>query len=266
MERVSVDVQYFTARFSRSPDWAGPYTGIARQGPQSWSKEHPGASFTAIENDRWAIMLSYYQNGGKRIIADDISSGLAGLPPVFEEIAGGKLDGKVVPYHHPDSRWRHFEALSRFPARLAVVGDAVASFNPVYGQGMSSAALHASFLSEYLRSEPDLDVPARYFLDLEKVIVEAAWQTSTGADAARLGTARTPATVPERRRAWAIRQVTAAARQDVQVATAFRAVGFMTAHPETLTAPSLVRRAAQINRVPEEEFHREYGPLNEEPR
>jgi len=38
------------------------------------------------------------------------------------------------------------------PARLVSVGDAVASFNPIYGQGLSSAALHASCLAEYLES------------------------------------------------------------------------------------------------------------------
>jgi hypothetical protein len=109
------------------------------------------------------------------------------LPPIFREAVSGEQVGEVIPYRHPDSRWRHFEALDRFPARLAVVGDAVASFNPVYGQGMSSAALHASCLSEYLRSGPDLDAAARHFFDLQKVIVESAWQTFTAGDAARLG-------------------------------------------------------------------------------
>jgi 2-polyprenyl-6-methoxyphenol hydroxylase-like FAD-dependent oxidoreductase len=262
MERVSVDVQYFTARFSRSPDWAGPYSCIVRETPQSRSAELRGAAFGAIENNRWAILLSYYQSGGKRIITDDISPGLAGLPPVFKDIAAGEPDGKIVPHHHPDNRWRHFEALPRFPARLAAVGDSVASTNPVHGQGMTAAALHASCLSEYLRSEPDFNAPARYFLDLQEVIVAAAWQISTTADAARLGTTPAPATATERRHAWAMRQVMAAATQDVQVATAFRAVSFMTAHPQTLAAPSLVRQAARVNQVPEEEFRHQYGPLS----
>lgn len=167
--------------------------------------------------------------------------------------------GEVVPYRHPDNRWRHFESPDRFPARLAVVGDAVASFNPVYGQGMSSAALHASCLSEYLRSAPDLDAPARQFFDLQKVIVEAAWQTSTAGDAARLGRTKPPTTDGERRQAWVMQQIRAAAGRDLQVGTAFRAVGFMTAHPATLFAPDLVLRAARVNDVPDEEIRRAYG-------
>ena len=123
---------------------------------------------------------------------------------------------------------------------------------------MSSATLHASCLSEFLRSGPDFDTPARHFLELQKVIVEAAWQTSAASDATRLGIAGQPTTEPELRRAWARQQVMAAAGRAVHVGTAFRAVGFMTAHPASLTDPDLVFRAARINGVPEEQIQREY--------
>jgi 2-polyprenyl-6-methoxyphenol hydroxylase-like FAD-dependent oxidoreductase len=255
-KRVGVDVQYFTTRFKRPSDWAGPYAAMVRQSPGS---QLPEAVFIAIEGDQWALMLTYYQSNGERVDPDDIVSRLAVLPAIFTDVAAGELTGPVVPYRHPDSRWRQFHDLSRLPARLAVVGDSVASFNPVFGQGMSCAALHASCLSEYLRSGPDPDAPARYFFQLQKVITEAAWQTSTATDLARLGATKPPTTEQEHRRAWAMRQVMAAARQDVEIATAVRAVSFMTAHPDSLTVPALVRRAAQINQVPEEEFRREYA-------
>jgi len=71
--------------------------------------------------------------------------------------------------------------------------------------------------------------------------------------------AKPPATEPERRVAWAMRQVRAAAGRDVAVGTAVRAVGFMTAHPNSLAAPELVLRAARLNGVPEEEIGHEYG-------
>jgi 2-polyprenyl-6-methoxyphenol hydroxylase-like FAD-dependent oxidoreductase len=258
LERLRVDVRYLSARFTRADDWTGPQNGICRYSPFFASKGLAGAAVSAIENQRWTVMLAYFGSP-----ADDFLDRCRALPPIFREAVSGELVGEVVPYRHPDSRWRHVEALDRFPARLAVVGDAVASFNPVYGQGMSSAALHASCLSEYLRSGPDLDAPARHFLDLQKVFVEAAWQTSTAGDAARLGVARQPATEPERRRAWALQQVRAAAGRDVLVGTAFRAVGYMTSHPGSLFAPELVLQAARINGVPEEQIRREYGEVDE---
>jgi 2-polyprenyl-6-methoxyphenol hydroxylase-like FAD-dependent oxidoreductase len=240
--RLRVDVRYLSARFTRTGDWDGPLTGISRYSPFFPSNGLAVAAASAIENQLWTVMLAYFGSP-----ADDFRARCRELAPIYREAVGGDLVGEVVPYRHPDSRWRHFEALSRFPARLAVVGDAVASFNPVYGQGMSSAALHASCLSEYLRSDPDPDVPARVFLDLQKVVVDAAWQTSTAGDAARLGLAPEPSTEEERERAWAMRQIRAAAGRDVEVGTAFRAVAFMTAHPATLFAPELVQRAARVN-------------------
>ena len=58
------------------------------------------------------------------------------------------------------------------------------SIVPPWIDSISSAALHASCLSEYLTSGPDLDQPARTFFDLQRVIVDAAWQTSAVPDLA----------------------------------------------------------------------------------
>jgi 2-polyprenyl-6-methoxyphenol hydroxylase-like FAD-dependent oxidoreductase len=247
MERLQVDVRYLTARFKRSHDWTGPWSGIARLSPARVSEGFVGAAVSAIEDQQWTVMLAYFGGGGGHLGADEFVAQCRELPPLFQEAVSGEPVGEPVPYRHPDSRWRHVEALDRFPARLAVVGDAVASFNPVYGQGMTSATLHASCLSEYLRSGPDLDAPARQFLDLQRVVVEAAWQTSTGPDAVILGVAPKPATLPEKLRAWAIGQVMAAIDRDVRVATVFREVSFMTAHPSALGAPDVLARAVLAN-------------------
>src|SRR5439155_959510 len=63
---------------------------------------------------------------------------------------------------------RHYERLARFPDGLVVVGDAACAFNPVYGQGMTAAAMGALLLDECLRVErrrgnQDLDgLPRRF--------------------------------------------------------------------------------------------------------
>jgi 2-polyprenyl-6-methoxyphenol hydroxylase-like FAD-dependent oxidoreductase len=57
---------------------------------------------------------------------------------------------------------------------LVSVGDAVASFNSIYGQGMSSATLHAFCLAEYLRDAHDSNTPAAGLFRLQKVVVDAA--------------------------------------------------------------------------------------------
>jgi 2-polyprenyl-6-methoxyphenol hydroxylase-like FAD-dependent oxidoreductase len=103
------------------------------------------------------------------------------------------------------------------------VGDAVASFNPIYGQGMSSAALHASCLAQYLSRQPDLHAPAAGFFGVQNVVVDAVWAISAGSDAARLD-ALSGADVPEEvsRQRWAMDQILRATLVDEQVCRALR--------------------------------------------
>lgn len=263
MERLPADVRYVTAHFERSSDWNGPLSGITRFSPRSGPAQFAGAAVNAVEGGRWAVMLASYGDDPQVLNTDGFRARCEELQPVYREAARGRMTGPLVPFRHPDSRWRHFEETERFPARLAVIAEAVASFNPVYGQGMSSAMLHASCLSEYLRSGADLDAPARQFFELQQVVTAAAWQTSSTADAERLGLAGPATTAAQRRMAWAVRNVMAAAVHDPEVATAFRDVSFMLTHPATLLEPALVRRAAQANGAGDEEVAREYGPVSE---
>jgi hypothetical protein len=52
----------------------------------------------------------------------------------------------------PASRWRRYDKLDRFPAGIIPFGDAVASFNPTFGQGMTMTSLQAGHLRRALRS------------------------------------------------------------------------------------------------------------------
>lgn len=134
------------------------------------------------------------------------------------------------------------------PARLVSVGDSVASFNPIYGQGMSSAALHASCLSQYLGTGPDIRVPAAGFFGLQQVVTDAAWAISAGGDAARLD-ALSGAEVPEEvsRQRQAMDQLLRAACVDADVTRAVEDVTFMLAHPAALADPGLLDKAIAAN-------------------
>lgn len=66
-----------------------------------------------------------------------------------------------------------------------MVGDAVAGFNPVYGQGMTGALLHPSCPAGCLRKGADPRAPAQAYFAHVKVVVDAAWEVSTLADLAQ---------------------------------------------------------------------------------
>jgi 2-polyprenyl-6-methoxyphenol hydroxylase-like FAD-dependent oxidoreductase len=251
LQRLRSDINYATALFRRSSDPAEyPITCSVAQfaGPAALDGQAGGA-VTAVEGDQWLVMLMAYEPDRPPASIDAFRSTCAKLPPVFGHAVSGPVTREVQTYRQVDSRRRDFTGLARFPARLISVGDAVASFNPIYGQGISSAALHASCLSDYLVAGPQLSWAATEFFELQEVVTDAAWTLSSGADTARLeATQGTPVPDDVARQRWTMEQVIQATLVDQAVTQAFIAVSYMLAHPSTLADPALIERAITANR------------------
>ncbi|OBI78570.1 NAD(P)/FAD-dependent oxidoreductase, partial [Mycobacterium sp. E740] len=65
--------------------------------------------------------------------------------------------GEMAFHKYPTSRWRRYDDLERFPAGIFPFGDAVVSFNPTFGQGMTMTAIQAGNLRTVLESgRPDV--------------------------------------------------------------------------------------------------------------
>ena len=65
---------------------------------------------------------------------------------------------------------------------LPVVGDAVASFNPIYGQGMSSAVQQAEALATLLGEGRDRRDLTRRHARAARAVADVPWRVATGAD------------------------------------------------------------------------------------
>ena len=61
--------------------------------------------------------------------------------------------GEVALHRFPASRWRRYDKLDRFPAGIVPFGDAVASFDPTFGQGMTMTSLQAGHLRRALETD-----------------------------------------------------------------------------------------------------------------
>jgi 2-polyprenyl-6-methoxyphenol hydroxylase-like FAD-dependent oxidoreductase len=143
-----------------------------------------GGAMTNVEDGSWIVTL--FAMAGERAPTDDRSFERfpARLPigDIHDAIGAGRALDQPAPYRFPANRWHHYERLHEFPAGLLAAGDSVCSFNPIYGQGMSVAALEARALQTQLH---DGTCPSArtWFRQIARVI-DTAWKLAVGADLA----------------------------------------------------------------------------------
>jgi len=178
--RVKVDVGYATRVFERRPgDFFNTTGGIISGTPP---KDTRYAAVLAAEGNRWTITLT-------GSIGDHPPTDEAGwmrfaaslpVPAVHDLAKSARPLSDIVAYRFPANERKLYERMKRFPDRFLVVGDAVCSFNPIYGQGMSVASMESRALDASLGD--GLDGLARRFYARARKIVDIPWAIATGED------------------------------------------------------------------------------------
>ncbi|WP_372412738.1 NAD(P)/FAD-dependent oxidoreductase [Streptomyces luteireticuli] len=236
LERMDLQLGYATALFKSGEELPEVDVVQAISTPQGPHRD----SFAAVrvEGGRWMVVVSAYAQDRPTRDREEFLQRCrtAPIPPIAEIASQCPMEGEVSTYTMADSRRRRFTALDRFPAGLVAVGDAVASFNPIYGQGVTSAMLHASCLSAYLRSEVPLDEPAWGYFRRVQVIVDAAWELSTLMDLA-LPHVDGPYPRGYRFASWYSEKLNRATVSDPNLHRLFLQVAHMRKHPRVLSHP-----------------------------
>jgi 2-polyprenyl-6-methoxyphenol hydroxylase-like FAD-dependent oxidoreductase len=248
-DRIKIGLTYTSRHYKVDPKWF--------EGAQSIvfiaSPAHPrGAFFGHLGDGICVLSLTGILGDVPPTDPDGFLEFARTLPGsvIYDAIRESEPLEDAVSFRFPASVRRRYEQLDRLPDGLLVLGDAAASFNPLYGQGMSVAAIEAYELRKLLRKTAGRIDPKKFAKVVAKV-VQTPWDMNAGGDLAFPG-------VPGERTARVrfanayMARLQYAVSKDPKVTRAFMRVAGMINRPESLFKPTLAARVLRLApRIPE---------------
>ncbi len=237
-EEIRIGVGYATRTYRMAPDGLGGDLAVL----QAATPTHPRAgALQLLEGDRCMVTLAGILGDHPPTDPDgylDFARSLQ-FPDIYQAVRDAQPLDDPVAFRFPASVRHRFERLTRVPAGLLVIGDAMCSFNPIYGQGMTVAALEALVVRRQVERGSALQ-PHRAFRDLARVI-DVPWDMAAGGDLAFPGVEgrRTPKT---RLINAYLGRLHAAAAHDASLGRAFLRVVGLVAPPQSLLRPEIATR------------------------
>ncbi len=178
LDTVRIDVTYSTTFVDRPPDDLRTYL-VPPSSPRT-----RGGMAAPVEGDRWVVNMNGVHGDIPPTDFGEFSEFAGSLPvPELKRLLDDHppVSERIDRYPFPSNRRYRYENLDRFPEGLLVVGDAIASYNPVYAQGMSVAALEALVLHHTV-SAGGFDRLALRFFDRAASVIDTAWLLAVGND------------------------------------------------------------------------------------
>ena len=238
-ERVSAGVGYASGLF-RLPDGALGRDLAVLHAP---SPARPrGAGLALLEGGKWIVTLVGMTGDHPPVDRDGFLSFARSLqyPDVHEAIRHAEPVSEPVPHRFPASIRHRYDRVPRLPEGLVVMGDAVCSFNPIYGQGMTVAALEALALRRHLAEQGGLGRTRGLMRDLARV-VDVPWDMAAGGDLAYPGVVGRRTAQVRVANAY-LPRLHAAASSDSSLTVTFLRVAGMLDPPTALFRPDVVGR------------------------
>lgn len=237
VEQLQIGITYTTCLFQDTAEMLAGTAGILVE--TDAVTKRGGIAFRC--EDGWRVTLIGYLGEQAPVEMDGFMDFARSLttPALYDFVSTLEPLTEPKQYKFPASQRRRYEQMAELPNRLVVVGDALASFNPVYGQGMTIATVEAQLLHQCLADGVE-GVAARFFQQVG-ALVDGAWNLSVGSDLVF------PEVEGERTRmmqfvSWYFARVTRAAQRDDAIARLFHGVINMMVSPAEMMAPAMMVR------------------------
>jgi 2-polyprenyl-6-methoxyphenol hydroxylase-like FAD-dependent oxidoreductase len=240
---INSHLGYASRTYRRPERFDGDWMGLnAQAAPPEVTR---GGVLLPLEGNRWMVTLSGV--GGDYPPTDeegfmDFARSLR-TPMLYEAIKDAEPISGISGYRDTENRRRHYEKLSRQPENFLVSGDAASAFNPIYAQGMTTAALGAEVLEECLREQDAVSdahggLSKRFQKKLAKANA-ASWLLATGEDFRVRGVEGGKATFAARLTHRYMDRVLALSLRDIEVRQTFLEVFHMLKPPTELFEPGI---------------------------
>lgn len=152
-DQLKVSLGYSTRRY-RIPDGRKEELDVIRLEGDPLKTTH-AAAFSIIENDIAEMVLwnlnGRYPSKDPALFEQDIRH--LGCPLLNKALEGLEPIGLPRGFRVSELSRQHFEQMPRWPSGLLVIGDAFCQLDPVYGQGMTLAAIEAEILETSLQQQ-----------------------------------------------------------------------------------------------------------------
>ncbi len=168
-------------------------------------------------------------------------------PELYNVIKNAEPLSSPTPYQFTASLRRRYEELPRFPDGFVVYGDALCSFNPVFGQGMTVACMESLALQECLKAGTQ-EIAKRFFRAASRLI-DTPWQIAVGSDLQNPHV-EGKRTAQVRFINWYIAKFFRAAQNNGVLATKFLEVANLMEQPAALLRPRIALLVWKSNRLP----------------
>lgn len=242
VDTVALETHYASRTYARRTDHLDGDIALA---VVANSRVPRGGVALALDQERW--LVSQYALGGARPPRDHTGfvafARTLSSPALVDLLNDAEPLSEARTLRFPSSIRRHYDKQREFPKGLLVCADALASFNPTFGQGITVAAKQAVLLRDLCRRVPLLELGQAFFREAAP-LVDVAWHASVGPAFSYPSVVGRPTLKMRLANAY-LPRVIAKAHEDVQVATALLKVMQFLAPPSTLFAPPMLLRLTQ---------------------
>lgn len=238
---VEVDTRYVSRVYRRSDLPSRDWQAAAVIGDPETKRL---AMLLPAEDDTWVLAIAGIN--GETPPTDDaemVDYARSFESPVIAEVmTSSEALSEPVTHRFPANQRRHVESLRRFPIGWVLLGDAVCSYDPIYGQGMTSAAQQAEALGDALDRAGAVDRAfARAYFRTAARIVNTPWSIAVGGDFAYATTrGKKPFATDLLNRYMA--RVIKAGQADEHVVVRFNEVVSLVRSPQSLMSPAFALR------------------------